>query len=232
MRQPRFTGPSTGSMRKNLGCAMVFDLARMENGSHFGKSMRQESNRFHWSTTPILFIPRFSTFPIPKLGPPTLPLGSACSICRTMRFNGWMSLAIGAITTCHGSMGHQHLVVDPTIESLAKSTSVFLGGRSLWATKAVFTETDAAWIDVADELFWLKDRSRVVWLSERSGWRHIYIVSSENGSSQAVTSGEFDVMEVVGVDEEDQRIYFYASPDNASQKYLYRVHFDGSRMER
>ncbi len=118
------------------------------------------------------------------------------------------------------------------LNRLQNRLQFFLADVRSGATKAVFTETDAAWIDVADELFWLKDRSRVVWLSERSGWRHIYIVSSENGSSQAVTSGEFDVMEVVGVDEEDQRIYFYASPDNASQKYLYRVHFDGSRMER
>ncbi len=98
--------------------------------------------------------------------------------------------------------------------------------------KILLTEEDAAWIDVRDDLMWLKDKSKFVWLSERDGWQHIYLASTSGQALQQVTSGEFDVMDVLGVDDDASLIYFYASPESGTQKYLYRVHFDGSSLER
>lgn len=99
-------------------------------------------------------------------------------------------------------------------------------------TEIVLTEEDAAWIDVRDELMWLEDKSRFIWLSERDGWQHIYLASIDRQPITQVTSGEFDVIDVLGVDDAASLIYFYASPGNATQKYLYRVHFDGSGLQR
>jgi dipeptidyl-peptidase-4 len=96
----------------------------------------------------------------------------------------------------------------------------------------VLTEHDDAWIDVQDTLHWLDDRSRFAWLSERDGWRHVHLVSVEDSSINPVTSGDFDVMEILGIDDDGQWIYFYASPSNATQSYLYRVHFDGRDLHR
>lgn len=96
----------------------------------------------------------------------------------------------------------------------------------------VLTEQDAAWIDVHDTLHWLADRSQFAWLSERDGWQHIFAVSLEDKSIRQVTTGEFDVVDLVGVDQAAQWIYFSASPSNPTQLYLYRVHFDGSGLQR
>lgn len=96
----------------------------------------------------------------------------------------------------------------------------------------VLSEMDDAWIDVHDTLHWLADRSRFAWLSERDGWRHIYLASVEGKSIQPVTSGEFDVMEILGIDDDAKWIYFTASPTNATQTYLYRVQFDGRNFQR
>ncbi len=102
------------------------------------------------------------------------------------------------------------------------------------STKAdvVLSERDDAWIDIQDSLHWLSDHSRFAWLSERDGWRHIYLVSIDDQSIKPVTSGDFDVMEILGIDDKDQWIYFYASPSNPTQTYLYRVHFDGTDTQR
>ncbi|MFN7875281.1 MAG: S9 family peptidase [Pirellula sp.] len=94
------------------------------------------------------------------------------------------------------------------------------------------TEKDDAWIDVQDTLFWQSDRSQFFWLSERDGWRHIYLASVKDKSIKPITSGDFDVMEILGMDDEAKWIYFYASPSNATQMYLYRVHFDGRKLQR
>ena len=96
----------------------------------------------------------------------------------------------------------------------------------------MLTEKDDAWIDVQETLHWLADRSRFAWLSERNGWQHIYLASVDCKSIKPVTSGDFDVMEILGIDDDAQWVYFYASPSNATQVYLYRVHLDGTDFQR
>ncbi len=98
--------------------------------------------------------------------------------------------------------------------------------------RVVLTEKDDAWVDIQETLHWLSNRSQFAWLSESDGWRHIYLVSINDQAVKLVTSGDFDVMEILGIDDHDQWIYFYASPFNATQSYLYRVHFDGSNLHR
>lgn len=98
--------------------------------------------------------------------------------------------------------------------------------------KVILTEKDEAWIDVHDTLHWLADRSQFAWLSERNGWQHIYLASVDGNAIRPVTSGDFDVTEILGIDDDARWIYFYASPSNATQLYLYRVHFDGSDFQR
>ena len=58
------------------------------------------------------------------------------------------------------------------------------------------------------------------------------MVSRDGQTVVPVTHGKFDVMEVLGIDENEQLVYFDASPDNATQKYLYRVNLDGSGLMR
>jgi dipeptidyl-peptidase 4 len=93
-------------------------------------------------------------------------------------------------------------------------------------------ESDEAWVDVHDELFWLKDGQHFTWISERDGWRHVYLASLKDGTLRLVTPGQFDVIELLCVDEQSGWIYFIASPDNATQRYLYQVRLDGSDLQR
>lgn len=72
-------------------------------------------------------------------------------------------------------------------------------------SKVVLEEADSAWIDVHDETIWLKDKAQFLWLSEQSGWRHIYLVSRDGQSISPLTNGDFDVIEVLGIDEDEKR---------------------------
>ncbi len=97
---------------------------------------------------------------------------------------------------------------------------------------AGLVDEDAAWVDVPNETVWTEDKSSFLWLSERSGWRHIYLVSRDGKTVQPVTQGQFDVIDLLGLDEALKTVYFYASPDNATQKYLYRIQTDGTGLQR
>jgi dipeptidyl-peptidase-4 len=96
---------------------------------------------------------------------------------------------------------------------------------------SILRETDAAWIDAAGSLseqFWLNGGKEFLWTSDRDGWRHLYRISRDGKQQTLLTKGNFDVMGGVKMDEKNGYVYYYASPDNATQRYLYRSKLDGS----
>lgn len=98
--------------------------------------------------------------------------------------------------------------------------------------ETILTETDAAWLENENPVRWLKQGAEFLWLSERSGWRHAYRASADGKEFSAITEGLFDVMSVEAIDEVRSMLYFAASPDNPTQRYLYRVPLAGGRPER
>jgi dipeptidyl-peptidase 4 len=118
------------------------------------------------------------------------------------------------------------------LNRLQNQLVVYVADATNSQVDVMLTEKDEAWIDVQETLHWLADRSQFTWLSERDGWQHVYIASVDSKSIRPVTSGDFDVMEILGIDDDGHWIYFHASPSNATQLYLYRVHFDGSDLQR
>lgn len=95
-----------------------------------------------------------------------------------------------------------------------------------------FVDQDSAWVNVCDEVNWLDGRRRFTWCSERDGWRHVYLVDDTEQSVRCLTTGDFDVIRLVHVDEAREWLYFIASPDDATCRYLYRQAFDGGEAER
>jgi dipeptidyl-peptidase-4 len=114
---------------------------------------------------------------------------------------------------------------------LQTELKVFRVDPATGKANAVFTEKDAAWLENENPWRWLNGGKSFVWVSERSGWRHVYRVSADGSKVDPITKGEFDVMEVEAIDEAGGWLYYAASPTNATQKYLFRVTLDGSRTE-
>ena len=110
---------------------------------------------------------------------------------------------------------------------------VLLANATTDAVRTVLTERDSAWVNVVDEVRWIEGGKRFLWVSERDGWRHAYLVDRANSKQTLVTPGQFDIMELTGVDEKGGWLYYTASPDNATQAYLYRSRLTGTgRPER
>lgn len=97
--------------------------------------------------------------------------------------------------------------------------------------RRVFRESDPAWVVASYRrnagLVWIRGGSAFIVLSEKDGWRHAYVYSREGEELDLLTPGAYDIIERSIVDEERGWYYFYASPGNATQRYLYRVRLDG-----
>ncbi len=101
------------------------------------------------------------------------------------------------------------------------------------AVRTILTEQDSAWVEVVDDLVWLDGGKSFTWVSERDGWTKAYVVSRDGRQVRAITPGAYDVIGIRAVDERGGWLYFIASPDNPTQRYLYRVRLDGKgKLER
>jgi dipeptidyl-peptidase-4 len=110
---------------------------------------------------------------------------------------------------------------------------VFLADAKTGEVRPFFVEREETFLDHVKDPKWLKESDAFIWVSERDGWQHVYRVSGDAGSFTNLTPGEFDVVELLAVDEANGWIYYIASPENVTQRYLYRSRLDGSgQMER
>jgi len=100
------------------------------------------------------------------------------------------------------------------------------------AITRIYHESDPAWVIASYRknagLEWIRDGRAFIVLSEKDGWRHAYVYSRGGKELSLLTPGESDIIERAMVDEAGGWFYYYASPDNATQKYLYRVRLDGT----
>jgi dipeptidyl-peptidase-4 len=118
------------------------------------------------------------------------------------------------------------------LNRLQNTNRVMLADPLTGEVKTILTDGDAAWVDAHPSLNWIEGGKRFVFWSEHDGWQHLYLAKRKNGKLKRVTSGDFDVMGLVHVDEKDEWLYFMASPDNPTQGYLYRTRFSGRQRER
>jgi len=114
------------------------------------------------------------------------------------------------------------------VNRLQNTLTVLLGDVRKGTTRPILVEQDSAWVGVVNDWGWLDGGARFLWTSERDGWRHAYTVSRDGRDVRLVTPGEFDLEQVVAVDTAAGWLYFTASPDNPTQRYLYRASLAGS----
>ena len=114
------------------------------------------------------------------------------------------------------------------LNRLQNKVEVMLADARSGQVRTILTETDEAWVDLrVSDLRWLDGGKNFTWISERDGWRHLYIVSRDGKDVRLITPGDFDITSVDNVDETDGTFYYTASPENPTQRYLYRGRLDG-----
>ncbi len=104
---------------------------------------------------------------------------------------------------------------------------VILGDVASGSHRVVYVDEDDTWLDVVDDLIWSTDGQSFTWVTQSDGWKHVYRIDRKSGDAKLLTPGNYDVMSIVELDEDQGQMYFMASPENATQLYLYQVALDG-----
>ena len=100
------------------------------------------------------------------------------------------------------------------------------------AAHTLLTEKDPCWINVSDDLHFFKDGKRLLWSSERSGYRYLYFYDLEGKQLAQLTKGEWEVTAVNAVDEVRHLVYFTGTEKSPTERQVYRVGIDGTGFKR
>ncbi|GAA4759109.1 MULTISPECIES: S9 family peptidase [Flavobacterium] len=107
---------------------------------------------------------------------------------------------------------------------------LFVDGNS-GTTKVVLNEKDKAYVDVTDNLTFLKDNS-FIWTSEKDGYNHIYHYDKTGKLKKQITKGAWEVTNYYGFDEKNGMIYYQSVENGSINRDVYAIKLDGSGKKR
>ena len=100
------------------------------------------------------------------------------------------------------------------------------------STKTILTETDSAWVEVEDNLTFLEKSDQFLWTSYRDGFTHIYLYNLDGTLVRQITKGNWEVTQLVGVNEKRKIVYFIATQASPLERQLYSIKLDGTGFRR
>jgi len=163
---------------------------------------------------------------------PTLRVGVVDAQGKATR---WLPLPVPAEGFYLGKVdwaGNSEEVLIEKLSRFRNERELLLADIRTGALRRIFHETNQAWVDGSYALnagwIWIRGGQALIVLTEKDGWRHAYVCSRDGKELALLTPGQFDIIERAVVDERGGWFYFYASPTNATQKYLYRAYLDGT----
>ncbi len=130
-----------------------------------------------------------------------------------------------------------------TLDRPQTEMGLYFADRATGAARRILTETDPGWVNVNDDLRFLKDGKHFLWVSERTGYMHLYRYTMDGKLVNPVTSGDWALASsgglpfwvhkaVVGVDEKNGLVYVTGLKESSVERHLYRVGLDGRGFAR
>ncbi|MFQ3238598.1 MAG: dipeptidyl-peptidase-4 [Olleya marilimosa] len=95
----------------------------------------------------------------------------------------------------------------------------------------VIEEKDKAYIDITDNLTFLKDKT-FIWTSEKDGYNHVYHYSKKGKLINQITKGNWEVTEYYGYDSASDRIFYQSVENGSINRDVYSIKLNGTQKRR
>ena len=87
------------------------------------------------------------------------------------------------------------------------------------------------WVELHETNQILKEKGLFLHISERDGYQHLYLERADGRFTVPVTSGQWEVNDIVHVDEKSEIIYFTSNKKSNLENHFYSVRFDGTDLK-
>ena len=114
-------------------------------------------------------------------------------------------------------------------------SKIYIANANNGSTELLMEEQDDAWVDLRSswpyqvQAGWkfINNGKEFLYTTEKDGWSHIYRFDITNKTEYLVTKGNYDVVKPLAYDEKNESVYFIASPENPTERYLYKTSAKG-----
>ncbi|MDN4036723.1 S9 family peptidase [Massilia sp. YIM B02443] len=100
------------------------------------------------------------------------------------------------------------------------------------AQRPLLTETSKTWVEINNDLRFLKGRNAFIWASERSGRKHLYLYDLNGKLLHPISRGEWGVDDILAVDEGANKVYISSNREAVIDKQAYFLALDGSTADK
>ena len=102
------------------------------------------------------------------------------------------------------------------------------------SSEVVLTEKSDTYVDIEynDQFIYLQDGQHFLMTSERDGYKHIYLYETDGSPKKQLTRGKWEVSELLGIDQEQELVYYISTEDSPLQRHLYVVNLKGKGKRR
>ena len=184
---------------------------------------------FHMINNTDTLYPEIISFPYPKAGE-TNSAVRVGSVNISSKETQWVELGGDNrdryIPRMNWATASQLLVQD--VDRPQQNNKLMLFNVDNGSLTQIFTDADSAFIERFYDAEFINDGKHFIWHSERDGWRNLYRIATDGSVVTNLTPGGFDIVQMLAFNENNNEIFFTASPDNVAQRYLYKASLDGS----
>ena len=114
-------------------------------------------------------------------------------------------------------------------------SKIFVANSDTGESKLLMEEKDDAWVDLRSswpyqvQAGWkfINGGKEFLYTTEKDGWSHIYRFNIKKQTEYLVTKGNYDVVKPLAYDEKSDEVYFIASPNQPTERYLYKTSAKG-----
>ena len=114
-------------------------------------------------------------------------------------------------------------------------SKIFVANSDTGESKLLMEEKDDAWVDLRSswpyqvQAGWkfINSGKEFLYTTEKDGWSHIYRFNIKKQTEYLVTKGNYDVVKPLAYDEKSDEVYFIASPNQPTERYLYKTSAKG-----
>lgn len=100
------------------------------------------------------------------------------------------------------------------------------------AQRPLLTETSKTWVEINNDLRFLKGRNAFIWASERTGRKHLYLYDLNGKLLHPISRGEWGVDDILAVDEGANKVYISSNREAVIDKQTYVLALDGSTADK
>lgn len=129
-----------------------------------------------------------------------------------------------------GKDGNDYFLI--VTNRLQNQLKVLRGRSGQKMASVVLDEEGPYWLDMTSAFEITDDGSGFLWMSDRSGWNHLYLKYFDQPKWEVLTAGEWEVDKLLGFDQKNGKVYFTSTKDSPIERQLYSVDVKTKELNR